>query len=329
MRVFWVIVAVLVIVGVGIPVVRGIQARSHAEAAAQQAVAREVEARAQAERELAKAQAAAKVAEEKAASTAAEKAKTATPLPPAEAKPSEAKPAEAKPAETPTAVTPPLEPAPAKPETPEATEIKPAAAPVEPSKAPVPTPAAPPTPPAAAASGVAASNPAVDATKATEAAGPKIVKRDDGTMLVDDKFVVKGEGTKEKPYEVSWDMLVSAQESYEPRQGKKKLPDRLTMLNDKYVKLTGYVAYPMFVEQPRELLSMLNQWDGCCIGVPPTPYDAVEVHLAEPVDKEQRAGIYGVVTGKFGVKPYLAGDWLVGLYLMENASYESKGFGGN
>ncbi len=319
MRVFWVIVAVLVIVGVGIPVVRGIQARSHAEAAGQQAVAREVEARAQAERELAKAQAAAKVAEEKAASTAAEKAKAATPPPPAEAKPAETSPA----------VTPPLEPPPAKPEAPKATEIKPAAAPVEPSTAPVPAPAAPATPPAAAASGVAAAGPAVDATKATEAAGPKIVKRDDGTMLVDDKFVVKGEGTKEKPYEVSWDMLVSAQESYEPRQGKKKLPDRLTMLNDKYVKLTGYVAYPMFVEQPRELLSMLNQWDGCCIGVPPTPYDAVEVHLAEPVDKEQRAGIYGVVTGKFGVKPYLAGDWLVGLYLMENASYESKGFGGN
>jgi len=145
---------------------------------------------------------------------------------------------------------------------------------------------------------------------------------------VDDKYVVKGEGTKAHPYEVSWDMLVSAQESYDPRQGRKKLPERLTMLNDKYLKITGYIAFPMFVERPQELLSMLNQWDGCCIGVPPTPYDAVEVHLAEPVTKDQRAAIYGVVTGKFGVKPYLAGDWLVGLYLIENAEFESKGFGG-
>ena len=28
-------------------------------------------------------------------------------------------------------------------------------------------------------------------------------------------------------------------------------------------------------------LMMLNQWDGCCIGVPPTPYDAIEVKLKE------------------------------------------------
>jgi len=168
-----------------------------------------------------------------------------------------------------------------------------------------------------------------NAKPAADGALPKIDKRPDGTMLVDDKFVVKGEGTKDKPYEVSWDMLLSAQETYEPRQGRKRLPERLTMLDGKFLKITGYVAYPMFVDQPRELLAMLNQWDGCCIGVPPTPYDAVEVQLAEPATKEQRAGIYGIVSGKFSVKPYLAGDWLVGLYLMENAGFESKGFGGS
>ena len=33
------------------------------------------------------------------------------------------------------------------------------------------------------------------------------------------------------------------------------------------------------VGEVNEALVMLNQWDGCCIGVPPTPYDAVEVRL--------------------------------------------------
>jgi hypothetical protein len=84
----------------------------------------------------------------------------------------------------------------------------------------------------------------------------------------------------------------------------------------------------MFVEQPRELLSMLNQWDGCCIGVPPTPYDAVEVHMKDVVSKEERLATYGSVEGTFAVKPYLAGDWLVGLYVMENAKLTVKEYGG-
>jgi hypothetical protein len=156
----------------------------------------------------------------------------------------------------------------------------------------------------------------------------KIEKKDDGSILVDDKFIVKGEGTKEKPYEVTWEMLISAQDVYDPRKGQKKLPGRVMMLDGKWVKLTGYVAFTLYVEEPKELLSMLNQWDGCCIGVPPTPYDAVEVRLADKVSKDDRLATFGVVTGKLSVKPYLAGDWLVGLYLMDDATFQAKRFGG-
>jgi len=152
-----------------------------------------------------------------------------------------------------------------------------------------------------------------------EAPAAKVTKKDDGSLLIDDRFTVKGSGTAEAPYQLSWELLTSISESYDPRVGKKKLPDRLTMFEGKIVRLTGYVAYPMFVEQPREVLSMLNQWDGCCIGVPPTPYDAIEVHLKETVTKEQRLASYGSVEGKFSVKPYLAGDWLVGLYILADA----------
>ena len=156
----------------------------------------------------------------------------------------------------------------------------------------------------------------------------KLTKRDDGSLLVDDRFVVKGDGTKEKPYEVTWEQLISAQDTYDPRSGKKNLPGRVTMLDGKYVRLTGYVAFPLYVDQPTELLSMLNQWDGCCIGVPPTPYDAVEVKLTGTVTKDQKLTTYGVVEGKLSVKPYLVGEWLVGLYLMDEAKLTTKQFGG-
>ena len=66
---------------------------------------------------------------------------------------------------------------------------------------------------------------------------------------------------------------------------------------------------------------MLNQWDGCCIGIPPTPYDAIEVSLEKAIPPAQRHSInFGTLTGKLLVSPYLVENWLVGLYLMDDAT---------
>ncbi|QOJ00067.1 MAG: LysM peptidoglycan-binding domain-containing protein [Phycisphaeraceae bacterium] len=154
-----------------------------------------------------------------------------------------------------------------------------------------------------------------------------VVVKEDGTRLIDGRFTMKGEGTPEKPYEVTWEYLVSAMEVYDPGQGKKKLPGRIAMLDGKRLRITGYVAFPLYVDEPRELLSMLNQWDGCCIGIPPTPYDAIEVHLSRPVPTADRVATYGTVEGTFSVKPYLVGEWLVGLYMMEDAALTVRGPG--
>ena len=156
----------------------------------------------------------------------------------------------------------------------------------------------------------------------------KIEKKADGSMLVDDKYTIKGEGTKEKPYEITWELLMSVQEVYDPRKGQKKIPGRILMLDGKWVTISGYVAFPLYVDQPKELLSMLNQWDGCCIGVPPTPYDAVEVRLANVASKDDRLATFGGVTGKLSIKPYLVGDWVVGIYIMDDAAFAAKRFGG-
>ena len=151
---------------------------------------------------------------------------------------------------------------------------------------------------------------------------PKIETRADGSQKIDDRFIVKGKGTKDEPYVVSWEHLVSIQETFDPSQKKDKIPGRLQYLDGTYVKLIGYAAFPMAVPQPKELLVMLNQWDGCCIGVPPTAYDAVEVHLRTKATQEQRFAVHGAVKGKFQIKPYVTGNWLVGLYLMTDADFE-------
>ncbi len=154
--------------------------------------------------------------------------------------------------------------------------------------------------------------------------GVKVTPQDDGSALIDDKFTLRGEGTLDHPYEITWDYLTSAEETYQPRLGKKTVPPRLVMLNDSYVKISGYIAFPIMATEPTEMLSMLNQWDGCCIGVPPTPYDAIEVKLKAPAEGEERLASYGAITGKFRVDPYLVKDWLVSLYMMDEGEVSRK-----
>jgi len=162
-------------------------------------------------------------------------------------------------------------------------------------------------------------------------AGPAAVKiqtNEDGTMLVDGKYKVKGNGTAEAPYQVTWDHLVSAQDEYVPRSGRTELPGRISMLNGKWVEITGNIAFPIMAETQEDCLSMMNQWDGCCIGIPPTPYDAVEVRLKTAIEGQARLTTYGVVRGKFSVDPQLVGGWLIGLYVMDQATLKPQAFGG-
>jgi hypothetical protein len=156
-----------------------------------------------------------------------------------------------------------------------------------------------------------------------------IEKREEGGFVFDGRYELLGSGTRTDPYIVSWDLLVSSSETMMPRVGKRTIPERIAMLDGKWVLIGGNISFPLMMNEPTELLLMLNPWDGCCIGVPPTPYDAVEVGLNEPATDEDVYAAYGAVTGRLLVRPYLVGDWLVGMYVLEDArlSVEDRGGG--
>lgn len=145
-----------------------------------------------------------------------------------------------------------------------------------------------------------------------------------GALVADRRFRILGSGTASDPYQVSWECLASAQETYVPRLGETILPERIAMLDGKIVRMEGYVTFPLLMKEAKELILMLNQWDGCCIGVPPTPYDAIEVKLDAPIQNTRRHAsfTYGSVTGRFKVEPFLVENWLVGLYVMEDAIFQ-------
>lgn len=167
-----------------------------------------------------------------------------------------------------------------------------------------------------------------DGSKLESSGAPELEAREDGSVLVDKKYVLRGKGTAEAPYQVTWDQLLSAQDEYVPREGRKKVPGRIMMLHGKVVEVSGYIAFPLMADSSDELLSMMNQWDGCCIGVPPTPYDAVEVRLAKVVEGKERQTSFGVVRGTLRVEPHLVGGWLVGLYVMDGATLKPEAFNG-
>lgn len=167
--------------------------------------------------------------------------------------------------------------------------------------------------------------PEVETTGETTMLNAATVNTPEETAPADPKkrFKVLGSGTKDAPYRVTWELLTSAYESYRPREGKNEIPEWVQMLHDKYVKISGYLAFPMLTGEVDEALVMLNQWDGCCLGVPPSPYDSIEVRLAYTMTAERGAFTpFGAVEGKLLVDPYLVNGWLVGLYLMEEALVE-------
>ena len=146
----------------------------------------------------------------------------------------------------------------------------------------------------------------------------KAEKRADGALVLDGRFVLKGEGTKAKPYIVPWELLAATEEVYKPRKGLRKLPQRVTILHDKYIRITGFVAFPIQSVNPKECLVMLNEWDGCCIGVMPTPFDGIECRLATNASGRQRLAVHGTLEGRFLVDPYEDGGWVIGIFLLED-----------
>jgi len=141
------------------------------------------------------------------------------------------------------------------------------------------------------------------------------------SLWVDGEWTLNGSGTRADPYEPTWEYLFSAADTYQPRLGENEIPQRIALLDGKWVRIAGFTAFPLVVGETREMLVMLNKWDGCCIGGPPTPFDALEVHLNEAVQRGPKHSIsFGTVTGRLKVDPYLIENWLVGLYILENSS---------
>ena len=170
-----------------------------------------------------------------------------------------------------------------------------------------------------------AAGPATAAPSVTVGAPARIERVDDRTIRVDDRFTIRGSGTESDPYQVSWELLASSAQGVDAALGRYEIPGRIADLRGAWVRISGYWAPPLQVHEAREAMVMLNKWDGCCIGLPPTPFDSIEASFAQPMAvKGKHLFRFGTFKGRLAVEPFVAGTFLLGLYRLQDAVLETS-----
>lgn len=153
-----------------------------------------------------------------------------------------------------------------------------------------------------------------------------VVRRiDDRTLELDGRFRVTGNGSEADPYVISWELLTSASDFLDPAQGARMPPPWIRLLDGTSIQISGYYSTPVRVTVAKNLLLTLDRWDGCCIGVPPTPFDAIDITMREPLlMRGMHLTRFGTFRGRFAVECVDAAGFLLGLYRLEDATFETR-----
>jgi hypothetical protein len=182
-------------------------------------------------------------------------------------------------------------------------------------------------PSASASPSASAATPASRPPVVSDSRSPDEVTRriDARTLELDGRFRVIGNGGPDDPYRVSWELLTSAEPFIDPAREAMTTPPWVRAINGTYIEISAYYSTAVRVSTTRNVLLTFNRWDGCCIGLPPTPFDAIDATLAKPLDMQ---GLhlfrYGTFRGRLVVEPFAVGAYLLGLYRLEDASFVAQ-----
>jgi hypothetical protein len=162
------------------------------------------------------------------------------------------------------------------------------------------------------------------APKVTVGATAVVERIDHQTVRIDGKYMVRGSGSESDPYQITWELLTSAARTVDASKSIYEVPGRIADLRGAWVQISGYWAPPLQVFQTKEAMFMLNKWDGCCIGLPPTPFDSIEATFTKPFAVQgQHLYRYGTIKGRLEIEPFAAGIFLLGFYRLNDAVMES------
>jgi len=202
-----------------------------------------------------------------------------------------------------------------------AREIEPTALP-GPAAPPAPAPEVEPAP--APAPAPPASSPAPAAADARSPA--EVTRRIDArTLELDGRFRIVGNGGQDDPYRINWELLTSAGPFIDPARNALTPPPWVRALDGVWIEISAYYSTAVRVSSTQSVLLTLNRWDGCCLGLPPTPFDAIDTSLAAPLElRGLHLFRFGTFRGRLEIEPFTAGPYLLGLYRLEDATFEAR-----
>lgn len=170
-----------------------------------------------------------------------------------------------------------------------------------------------------------AASPSTASPEVTVGARATVERIDERTVRLDGQYTVRGSGTESDPYQITWELLGSAATGVDAAAGRFVVPGRIADLRGAWIRISGYWAPPLLVFEAKEAMVMLNKWDGCCVGLPPTPFDSIEATFARPMQvRGQHLFRFGTIRGRLSIEPFVAGTFLLGLYRLEDAVMESS-----
>ncbi|MBA3846476.1 MAG: hypothetical protein H0X45_07515 [Planctomycetes bacterium] len=140
----------------------------------------------------------------------------------------------------------------------------------------------------------------------------------DGTRLIDRRFVLAGQGTPADPFRPTWDLLLSAQEIYDPAQGRWALPPRLDLIAGATVQIIGHMTTPVHAQVTDRLLLTWAPLDACH-GQDVAPCQGIEVQLDQPVDYDPHSKTVLTIVGRFALDPRRELGWKSTVYRLDHA----------
>ncbi|HYG75481.1 MAG TPA: hypothetical protein VEK08_10805 [Planctomycetota bacterium] len=155
---------------------------------------------------------------------------------------------------------------------------------------------------------------------------PRLVRMKDGSLVIDQYWTIPGgEGTPERPYLLTWDLLLSGQSSFDPAKPDAQLPERLKFLDGKHVSIKGYSLKSVTSGGASDEFLLNDQLiDNCPICLTRSVFATVLVKVKTPEVLER--GVINVFTvrGMFKVQPSIQAGFLLGVFYLNDAEITSR-----
>jgi len=154
---------------------------------------------------------------------------------------------------------------------------------------------------------------------------PRLVRMPDGSLIVDHYFrIAGGKGTADDPYQLQWELLLSAQRNFDEPTAENALPKHIQFLDGKFVVLNGVTVRSAETGPAAEFVLTDMQMDNCPVCKARSIFATVAVKLKSAERMERGALNTYTVRGHFRAALVRDNGFLLGVYFLDDGEIVSR-----